>query len=69
MLDRHLHPRVKPMLNRLAALLDKPAISPDKLTLTGFIFGVLALRMDAALDFATAAALHLTHEIKPHTNQ
>mgnify|MGYP000990891183 CR=1 FL=1 len=43
MLDRHLHPRVKPVLNRLAALLDKPAISPDKLTLTGFIIGVLAL--------------------------
>jgi phosphatidylglycerophosphate synthase len=35
--------RVKPMLNQLAALLDRPFISPDGLTLTGFVIGVLAL--------------------------
>ncbi len=43
MLDRHLHPRVKPALNQLAALLDRPFISPDGLTLTGFAIGGLAL--------------------------
>lgn len=43
MLDRHLHPRLKPALNRLAQVLDRPFISPDGLTLTGFAIGVLAL--------------------------
>jgi hypothetical protein len=43
MLDRHLHPRVKPALNRLVSVLDKPGITPDGLTLTGFAIGVLAL--------------------------
>ncbi|ADO48846.1 CDP-alcohol phosphatidyltransferase family protein [[Enterobacter] lignolyticus] len=43
MLDKHLHPRVKPGLNRLAALLDRPGVSPDGLTLVGFAVGVLAL--------------------------
>jgi phosphatidylglycerophosphate synthase len=43
MLDRHLHPRLKPALNQLAALLDRPFISPDRLTLAGFAIGVLAL--------------------------
>ncbi|STD19569.1 Phosphatidylglycerophosphate synthase [Enterobacter asburiae] len=43
MLDRHLHPRVKPVLNRLVSVMDKPGITPDGLTLTGFAIGVLAL--------------------------
>lgn len=43
MLDRHLHPRVKPWLNRAARRLDRPGISPDGLTLLGFAIGVLAL--------------------------
>ncbi|SQB40351.1 CDP-alcohol phosphatidyltransferase [Citrobacter koseri] len=43
MFDRHLHPRVKPLLHRCAAYLDKPAITPDGLTLFGFAIGVLAL--------------------------
>ena len=43
MLDRHIHPRVKPALNRLAAWLDKPGITPDGLTVAGFTVGVLAL--------------------------
>jgi phosphatidylglycerophosphate synthase len=43
MLDRHLHPRIKPALNRLVSMLDKPGITPDGLTLTGFAIGVLAL--------------------------
>ncbi|HEY4434690.1 MAG TPA: CDP-alcohol phosphatidyltransferase family protein [Lelliottia sp.] len=43
MLDRHLHPRVKPLLNRLVAVIDKPYISADGVTLTGFAIGVLAL--------------------------
>lgn len=43
MLDRHLHPRIKPLLHQCVRLLDKPAITPDGLTLTGFAIGVLAL--------------------------
>lgn len=43
MLDRYLHPGVKPVLNRLAQAVDKPGISPDGITLLGFAIGVLAL--------------------------
>lgn len=43
MLDRHLHPRIKPALNRLVSVLDRPGITPDGLTLAGFAIGVLAL--------------------------
>ncbi|WP_333850019.1 CDP-alcohol phosphatidyltransferase family protein [Leclercia sp.] len=43
MLDRHLHPRLKPLLNRLVMKLDKPGITPDGITLIGFAIGVLAL--------------------------
>jgi phosphatidylglycerophosphate synthase len=43
MLDHHLHPRLKPSLNRLADMLDRPGISPDGVTLVGFAIGVLAL--------------------------
>ncbi|MGL5601518.1 MAG: CDP-alcohol phosphatidyltransferase family protein [Silvania sp.] len=43
MLDRHLHPRLKPLLNQLVARLDKPGITPDGITLIGFAIGVLAL--------------------------
>ncbi|WP_336817704.1 CDP-alcohol phosphatidyltransferase family protein [Cedecea sp. MMO-103] len=43
MFDSYLHPRIKPVLNRLAAVLDKPAITPDRLTLAGFAIGVLTL--------------------------
>jgi Phosphatidylglycerophosphate synthase len=43
MLDRHFHPRLKPWLNRTAAVLDRPGITPDGITLVGFAIGVLAL--------------------------
>ena len=43
MLDRHLHPRLKPLLHRCAGVLDRPGVSPDGLTLVGFGLGVLAL--------------------------
>ena len=43
MLDRHLHPPLKPLLNRLVIKLDKPGITPDGITLIGFAIGVLAL--------------------------
>lgn len=43
MFDSYLHPRIKPQLNRLVSLLDKPAISPDGLTLFGFAIGLLTL--------------------------
>lgn len=43
MLDRHLHPRIKPLLHQCVRVLDKPGITPDGLTLVGFAIGVLAL--------------------------
>ena len=43
MLDKHLHPRLKPWLNRAADALDSPGISADGITLVGFAIGVLAL--------------------------
>lgn len=43
MFDSYLHPRIKPALNCLATVLDKPGITPDRLTLAGFALGVLAL--------------------------
>ena len=43
MLDSRLHPRLKPVLNAIARVLDCPGISPDGLTLFGFAIGVLAL--------------------------
>ncbi|HFK4116425.1 TPA: CDP-alcohol phosphatidyltransferase family protein, partial [Klebsiella aerogenes] len=43
MLDSRLHPRLKPVLNAIAGVLDRPGISPDGLTLFGFAIGVLAL--------------------------
>lgn len=43
MLDRHLHPRVKPALDCLVSVLDKPGVTPDGLTLAGFAIGLLAL--------------------------
>ena len=43
MLDSHLHPRLKPLLNAVAGALDRPGVSPDGLTLLGFAIGVLAL--------------------------
>ena len=48
MLDRHLHPRLKPLLNACAARLDRPGISADGVTLLGFAVGVLALPLLAA---------------------
>lgn len=43
MFDRHLHPRIKPLLNQMAEKLDRPGITPDGITLVGFAIGVLAL--------------------------
>ncbi|CBG88064.1 CDP-alcohol phosphatidyltransferase family protein [Citrobacter rodentium] len=54
MLDRHLHPRLKPLLHRCAGLLDRPGFSPDGITLTGFAIGVLALPF-LALEWYPAA--------------
>lgn len=48
MLDRHLHPRLKPLLNACAVRLDRPGISADGVTLLGFAVGVLALPLLAA---------------------
>lgn len=43
MFDRYLHPRVKPLLNRIAATIDRPEITPDRISLAGFLIGALAL--------------------------
>lgn len=41
--DRYLHPRVKPLLNRIAATIDRPEVTPDRISLAGFLIGALAL--------------------------
>lgn len=41
--DRYLHPRVKPLLNRIAAMIDRPEVTPDRISLAGFLIGALAL--------------------------
>ena len=43
MLDRHLHPRLKPLLNHCAEKLDNMSVTANGVTLTGFGIGVLAL--------------------------
>lgn len=43
MFDRYLHPRLKPLLNRVAESVERPQITPDGITLVGFAVGVLAL--------------------------
>ncbi|MHA6309472.1 CDP-alcohol phosphatidyltransferase family protein [Hafnia paralvei] len=43
MFDRYLHPRVKPLLNRIAAMIDRPEVTPDRISLAGFLIGALAL--------------------------
>ncbi|WP_449544465.1 CDP-alcohol phosphatidyltransferase family protein [Lelliottia amnigena] len=43
MLDRYVHPHLKPGLNCLVEKLDKPTLTADGLTLLGFAIGVLAL--------------------------
>jgi len=43
MLDRYVHPHLKPGLNRLVEKLDKSTLTADGLTLLGFAIGVLAL--------------------------
>lgn len=43
MLDRYVHPHLKPTLNRLVEKLDKPTLTADGLTLLGFAIGVLTL--------------------------
>lgn len=54
MLDRHLHPRLKPWLNRTAVVLDRTGVTADELTLLGFAIGVLALPL-LALGWYNAA--------------
>lgn len=54
MLDSHIHPRVKPLLNQMAARLDRPGITPDGITLVGFGIGVLALPLLAMGEYLPA---------------
>lgn len=54
MLDRYLHPLIKPPLHHLVGLVDKPMISADGLTVTGFAIGVLVLPF-LALNWYSAA--------------
>ncbi|BDH46203.1 membrane protein [Salmonella enterica subsp. enterica serovar Choleraesuis] len=56
MFDSYLHPRLKPALNHLAAVLDRPGISPDGITLVGFATGVLALPLLALNLYGAALA-------------
>ena len=63
MLDSHLHPRLKPLLNAVAGVLDRPGISPDGLTLVGFAIGVLALPFLALGWYGAALAAILLNRL------
>ncbi len=63
MLDRYLHPHVKPLLGRAAALLDRPGITPDGLTLSGFAIGALALPFLALQWYGAALAAILLNRL------
>lgn len=56
MFDRYLHPRVKPLLNRIAATIDRPEVTPDRISLAGFLIGALALPF-LAMQWYSAALL------------
>lgn len=56
MFDRYLHPRVKPLLNRIAATIDRPDVTPDRISLAGFLIGALALPF-LAMQWYSAALL------------
>lgn len=62
MLDRHLHPRIKPLLHQCVRVLDKPGITPDGLTLVGFAIGVLALPFLAAGLVSGGASRHFVEQ-------
>ncbi|ENE0234023.1 CDP-alcohol phosphatidyltransferase family protein, partial [Escherichia coli] len=63
MLDRHLHPRIKPLLHQCVRVLDKPGITPDGLTLVGFAIGVLALPFLALGWYLTALVVILLNRL------
>ncbi len=68
MLDSHLHPRLKPLLNAVAGALDRPGISPDGLTLVGFAIGVLALPFLALGWYGAALAAILLNRLLDGTD-
>ena len=47
MLDKFITPVIKPMLNTVVAVLHKRGITPDQLTMLGFLIGMLALPLIA----------------------
>ncbi|KJO44769.1 CDP-alcohol phosphatidyltransferase family protein [Klebsiella aerogenes] len=63
MLDSRLHPRLKPVLNAIARVIDRPGISPDGLTLFGFAIGVLALPFLALGWYSAALAAILLNRL------
>ncbi|MGO2340814.1 MAG: CDP-alcohol phosphatidyltransferase family protein [Psychrobacter sp.] len=54
MLDKFITPVIKPMLNAVVAVLHKRGVTPDQLTMLGFLIGMLALPL-IALKFWYAA--------------
>ncbi|WP_449556242.1 CDP-alcohol phosphatidyltransferase family protein [Huaxiibacter chinensis] len=63
MFDRHLHPRIKPLLNSVAAAVDRPGITPDRLTLLGFALGALALPLLASGHYTAALVAILLNRL------
>ena len=43
MLDKYITPVIKPLLTPTVTLLNKQGVTPDKLTVIGFIIGIFAL--------------------------
>lgn len=54
MLDRHVRPRLDPALDRVAGVLDRPAVTPDRISVVGLVLG-LASAVAAGAQLWTAA--------------
>ncbi len=63
MLDRHIHPKVKPLLSWLAKGLSAASVMADKVTLLGFAIGLCALPLLAWEHYTTALVCILLNRI------
>ncbi|ARD38905.1 CDP-alcohol phosphatidyltransferase family protein [Edwardsiella ictaluri] len=63
MLDRYLHPPLKPALARLATGLDRRGVSADGLTLFGFAIGVMAVPLLMWQQYGMALAAVLINRL------
>jgi phosphatidylglycerophosphate synthase len=63
MIDRHLYPTMRRLLDPAGAALARAGIGADRVTVAGFALGMLAMAALAAGAFATALALILANRL------